>query len=423
MHVMFIHPNFPTSFANVANYLATQLGWKCTYVTSIDTTGLQLPFDHLNYRVYEGPQPKVFQNPDNLQGLLDHALAAYKGLRSVPQVQPELVIGHVSYGTMLYLRTCYKCPFVGYYEMLPPPYWSDELAYRREFPPPDYVRLFNATYHALTYLHLHAVDAVYTPTRFQMSTAPTEMQHKFKVLPEGIDCSFFQRRAIERPVEFRGIRIGPETRVVTYVSPGLESVRGFDIFMKAAKIIAQEVPDALFLIAGAERTIYGHEPFHIGQQSFKQWVLSQDQYPLERFHFLGVIPVDQLATLFSLSDVHVYLTVPHLISQSMLQAMASACVVVGSRTTPVLEFIEDGQQGLLADFYDHEGLAARAIAALRDPAQYRPIGEAARDQMLAHYEVRNCLSNLGLWLQSFQAQAHDDLFAALGQQQLPPAGP
>src|SRR5437879_5604321 len=64
MHVMFIHPNFPAQFGHIAAHLTTQLGWKCTFVTSIDTTQLQLPFDHINYRVHEGPQPKVFYNPD-----------------------------------------------------------------------------------------------------------------------------------------------------------------------------------------------------------------------------------------------------------------------------------------------------------------------------------------------------------------------
>src|SRR4051812_36827861 len=107
MHVMFIHPDFPTQFANLALYLTNQRGWQCTYVTSIDTTALQLPFNHVNYRVYEGPQPKVFQNPQNLQGLLDHVQAVYTGLSSVPQLKPDLVVGHMSYGTMLYLRTLY----------------------------------------------------------------------------------------------------------------------------------------------------------------------------------------------------------------------------------------------------------------------------------------------------------------------------
>src|SRR5258706_16334196 len=103
---------------------------------------------------------------------------------------------------------------------------------RKEFPPPEAARLFNATYHALTYLHLHAMDAGYTPTHWQLGTAPPELRPKLRVIFDGIDADFFQRRDVPRPTNFRGAAIGPNTKVVTYVSRGLESVRGFDIFMK-----------------------------------------------------------------------------------------------------------------------------------------------------------------------------------------------
>ncbi len=415
MHVMFIHPNFPSQFGQAAFYLTTQMGWQCTYVTSVDTTALKLPFNHLNYRVYDKPHPKVFQNPENLQGLLDHVMAVYRGLRGLNQLRPDLVVGHMSYGTMLYLKTLYRCPFVGFFELLPPPFWSDELSYRKEFPVPEGVRLFNATYHTMTHLHQHMVDAVYTPTRFQMHTAPKEWHHKFKVIGDGVDTQFFQRKELPRPLEYRGIQIKPETRVVTYVSPGLESVRGFDIFMKTARIIAREMPEAHFLIAGDERTVYGHELFHIGKQSFKQWVLSQDEYDLSRFHFLGIVPPDDLATLYSLSDAHIYLTVPHLVSGSLLQALASECVVVGSNTAPVQEFIEHGVNGFLADFHDHEGLAQKALEALRDPAGVRPLGQAARSRMVAQWDMRKCLHDLARFFQGFQTGAGDDVFAKLGQ--------
>jgi glycosyltransferase involved in cell wall biosynthesis len=394
MHVMFIHPNFPAQFGLIANYLATQLGWTCTCVTSIDTSHLNLPFTHLNYKVREGPQPKVFYNPDTLQELLEHLGAVYRGLRSLPEVKPDLVVGHMSYGTMLYLRNLYPCPFVGYYELLPPPFWGPQMVLRREFPPPEGVRLFNATYHALTYLHLHAVDAAYTPTRFQLETAPPELRHKIRVIFDGMDTEFFQPRPVQRPVTFRGKTIGPDTRVVTFVSRGLESVRGFDIFMKVAKRICQEVPDVVFLIAGLERTNYGHEAHHIGKQSFKQYVLSQDSYDLDRFHFLGLIPAAELTTLYNLSDLHFYLTVPYVLSWSMIQAMASGCTIVGSATAPVQEALDDGVHGLLADFYDVDGLTAHALKVLRDPAQFRPLGRAARERVLERYELRKCIGAL-----------------------------
>jgi glycosyltransferase involved in cell wall biosynthesis len=416
---MFIHPNFPAQFGQAAYYLSDQLGWTCTYVTSVDTTQMSLPFNHINYRVAEGPQPRVFHNPENLQGLMAHLLPIYTGLQSVPQVVPDLVVGHMSYGTMLYLRNLYSCPFIGYFEMLPPPFWTDGIVLRKEFPPPEGVRLFNATYHTLTYLHLHMVDAMYTPTHYQLNSMPVEYRHRCKVIYDGVNCEFFQRQPPQRPLEFHNVSIRPETQVVTYVSPGLESVRGFDIFMKAAKRIAEQLPNAHFLIAGDERTAYGHEGHYIGHKSFKQWVLGQDNYDLSRFHFLGLIPPQDLAVLFNLSDAHIYLTVPHIISTSLVQAMASECVVVGSNTAPVTEFIEDGVHGLLTDFYDVEGLAERAVRVLKDPAQYRPLGAAARARVLERYELKHCLNELAAFFQSFQIQARDDVFASMGQAKLP----
>src|SRR5689334_9222270 len=120
MHVMFIHPNFPAQFGLVAHYLATQLGWPCTFVTSVDTRHLELPFTHVNYRLDDTEeQPTTFINPDTVEGLFLHLAAVYRGLRGLQEVQPNLVVGHMSYGTMLYLRDLYPCPFVGYFELLP----------------------------------------------------------------------------------------------------------------------------------------------------------------------------------------------------------------------------------------------------------------------------------------------------------------
>jgi glycosyltransferase involved in cell wall biosynthesis len=415
MHVMFIHPNFPAQFGHIAHYLSTVLRWKSTFITSIDTTHLQLPFDHINYKVYDGPQPKTFYNPDTFQVLMDHMTAIYRGLRGVPQVKPDLVVGHMSYGSMLFLRNLYDCPFIGYYEVLPAAFWSDGLILRKEYPPPEGVRLFNATYHTFTYLHLHACDAGYTPTHYQLNTCPKELRHKLRVIFDGIDCEFFRRTELPRPFEFRGRRIDPGTRVVTYVSRGLESARGFDIFMKAAKKIYQAIPDVVFLIAGSERTNYGHEQAYIGNQTFKDFVLSQDSYDLTKFHFMGVIPTVELPTMYNLSDLHIYLTVPYVLSWSMIQAMANGCVVLGSATPPVEEVLEDGVNGLLADFYDVDALADKAIRALRDPAGHRPLGDAARQRVLERYEKSLCINQLVKFFQEYERPKVDSVFAAMGQ--------
>src|SRR5208282_1826086 len=166
---------------------------------SIDTSHLQLPFDTVNYRVKAGPLPRVFYNPPSVQELFDQMNAVFNGLRQTPQIRPDLVVGHMSYGTMLYLRALYPCPFIGYFELLPPLFWTDALALRPEYPPPLGVRLFNATYHTFIYLHLHAMDAMYTPTHFQLQQAPAELRPKIRVIFDGVDTTFFQRRPVPRP--------------------------------------------------------------------------------------------------------------------------------------------------------------------------------------------------------------------------------
>ncbi len=416
MHVMFIHPNFPAQFGHIAQHLKVHLGWEATCVTSIDTSHLKLPFNHINYRIKtEEPQPKVFYNPSSLQGMLDHLFAIYRGLRGAPQIKPDLVVGHISYGTLLYLRNLYPCPFIGYYELLPPPFWGDGLVLRKEFPPPEKVRLFNATYHALTYLHLHNVDAIYTPTEFQKSTAPKELQYKMRVIFDGVDTDIFKRTEIKRPFEFRGITIPKGTRVVTFVSRGLESVRGFDIFMKVAKRIYQQMDNVMFLIAGQPRTFYGHESHYIGEQTFKDYVLSQDDYDLSKFHFLGLIPTGELPTLYSISDLHIYLTVPYVLSWSMVMAMSSGCVILGSDTAPVQEAIDNGKNGILCGFDDVENLTKRALEVLKDPPAFRHLGEGARQRVMERYEKKKCIDQIvGLFKEaSGKADALDQVFSSL----------
>jgi glycosyltransferase involved in cell wall biosynthesis len=411
MHVMFIHPNFPAQFGLVAHYLSTQKHWPCTFVTSVDTRHLELPFTHINYRLDENaPQPKVFVNPDRMETMFEHLAAVYRGLRNIPQLRPDLVVGHMSYGTMLYLRDLYPCSFVGYFELFPPRFWGDGLLLRKEFPPPEAVRLANGLYHTLTLLHLNAVDAAWTPSVFQASMCPLGYRDKMRVIPEGIDCNLFQPRP--RPAQLRNLTIGASTRVVTYVSRGLESVRGFDIFMRVARRIAEQRPDVLFLVVGAERTNYGHELFHIGKQSFKQWVLGQDTYDLTKFVFLDLPPLEDLARVYNLSDLHIHLSVPYVPSPSLLHAMASGCPILGSATAPVQEFITDGVHGRLAPFDDVEALTECALEILAQPEKGRQLGQAARQRALERYELGACLKRLVGFFEEFDPgnEAIDHVF-------------
>jgi glycosyltransferase involved in cell wall biosynthesis len=63
--------------------------------------------------------------------------------------------------------------------------------------------------------------------------------------------------------------------------------------------------------------------------------------------------------------------------------MTAGCLVVGSDTAPVREFVEHGRNGLLVDFVDHATLARTTIAALADRSAQAPLRAQARADAIA----------------------------------------
>src|SRR5690606_34546700 len=59
----------------------------------------------------------------------------------------------------------------------------------------------------------------------------------------------------------------------------------------------------------------------------------------------------------------------------------------GSRTAPVMELIDDGQNGLLADFFSPEEFADKAIKVLENPGDFRPLGRAAEKLIEEKYSL------------------------------------
>jgi glycosyltransferase involved in cell wall biosynthesis len=203
-----------------------------------------------------------------------------------------------------------------------------------------------------------------------------------------------------------GKTIPPETRVITYAARGLESMRGFDLFLRVARRIASERSDVLFVVAGAEKTYYGWDQLATGESSFKSWAVTKGEYDISNFLFLGQIPPEQLAEVFCLSDLHIYLTVPFVLSWSLINAMSSGCLVLASDVAPVREVIEPGKNGLVEPLFDTEGMAETALRALKYPGSFEPLRQAARERIESKYSLDVAIPDFKEYFERVVAKRH-----------------
>ena len=180
-------------------------------------------------------------------------------------------------------------------------------------------------------------------------------------------------------------------QVITYVARNLEPYRGFHIFMRSLPEILRRHKRAQIVIAGGDGVSYGMPP--PPKSSFREMMLAElgAKLDLTRVHFVGRLEYHDYLNLLQVSSAHVYLTYPFVLSWSFIEAMASGCLVVGSRTPPVLEVLRDGINALAVDFFSHEALAERIDAVLEQPAEMQELRNAARATAVKHYDLRKVL--------------------------------
>jgi glycosyltransferase involved in cell wall biosynthesis len=404
VNVLFIHDAFPAQFGQLALELTKRHNWRCSFLVqslsscptpsremleNLEVHKLSLAADH---RSSEGiPWPQIYGH------FLEQCQMVHDAVRSRPGLRPDLVVAHGGRGApTLLLRELVDCPIIIYCEY----YFANshrDISYRIDLPPAEPALFFPRCINAPTLTTLVDCDAGYSATHWQKQSFPQRFHSKIEVHFDGIETELYHPGPAPRRV---GDRVIPaDTRVVTFVSRGLESIRGFDLFMKVADRIAAARSDVVFVVVGGEEIHYGWDKLHTGSPSFKQWVLFQQSYDLSRFVFTGRIMPEQLADILRISDLHIYLTAPFVLSWSLLDAMASGCVVLGADVPPVCEVIRPGENGLVEPLFDVERLTETALRVLADPAAFAPLGREARRTIEENFSVETCVPPLGAFFE------------------------
>ncbi len=153
---------------------------------------------------------------------------------------------------------------------------------------------------------------------------------------------------------------------------------GFPQFMAAVPALLAADPRRVVVVAGENRVFYGGEAFR--RTDWKTEAMARYGIDPARVRFTGRLAPPAYLALLQRSDAHVYLTVPFVLSWSMLEAMSAGCAMVVSDTAPVREFA-DAEAAALADMARPEALAEAIGATLDDP------GTAARRRIRARRVV------------------------------------
>lgn len=344
-------------------------------------------------RRYMPARPARAETHHYLQGMetaVLHGQAAYRAARELAQAgfRPDVICAHAGFGPGLYLGEAFRgVPTLGHFEWFYRAHGGDaDFADPADVSADDALRI--PTRNAQLLLELETCARGLTPTRFQHAQFPEAYRSKLEILHDGIDTDLF--RPADGPIPIGLPGVPPDAEIVTYATRGLESYRGFPSFMTAIATLMERRPRLHAVVLGEDRTFYGRPP--ADGRGWKAIMLERlPALDRDRVHFLGTLPLDAYRRVLQATQVHVYLTVPFVLSWSLLEAMACAAPIVGSDTAPVREVLNDGDGGLLAAFHDPASIAERVAILLDDRALAARLGAQARASVVATYALADLL--------------------------------
>lgn len=392
MHILFVHQNFPAQFGHIAHFLAEKYQYRCTFVS--EKPGGQVGHtERIQYRVKGGATNQTHYCSRTFENYTWHAHAVFEALQGRPDIQPDLIVGHAGFGPTLFLRELYDAPIINYFEYYYRTVNSD-MDFRPDFPGLEIDRLRARSRNAMLLLDLENCNAGYSPTVWQKSCFPKQYHDKIETIFDGIDTNIWSHKTGDHPRLVGQWKFERDTKIVTYATRGMESMRGFDLFMRFANRLAKERSDVAFVIAGQDRVCYGGDQRFTNGKTFKEWVLSQEDYDLSRFIFTGLLPPQDLARLFHISNLHVYWTVPFVLSWSLMNAMSCSATIMASNTAPLQEMITHERNGLLVDFFDLDKMVETALKVLGNPGEYEHLGRNAAADIAEKYSLDVCLPKM-----------------------------
>lgn len=382
MKILFLHNNFPGQYRRIAAHLR-ELDGVDLVAGTLASNKQEFGLRRINYAPHRDVTDKIHPTLVVTERAVLTAQAAFLALYELRKEgwAPDLVCAHSGWGPSLLIRELWpQTRLLTLYEW----YYRARGSDADFLEPISHDGAARAHFKNLPILaDIADMDWGTSPTRWQWSQFPAHLRTNISVLHEGVDCEFFSPG--EASVEANGRTFTADDEVITYVARGMEPYRGFPQFMEAVAKLQQRRPNLHVLIAGNDRTAYGKR--RSDGKTYREHALATLDLDESRVHFLGLVPLTTLRAMFRITRAHVYLTVPFVLSWSMLEAMASGALVLGSDTPPVRELIGHDVNGLLTDFFDAGRIADDLETILRGDADAARLKATARETVVSDYAL------------------------------------
>lgn len=376
MKVLFIHQNFPGQFRHIAAHLARQPEVSVLAIGREQAPGLP-GIRMLRYKPHRRASAHIHPYARSFEDAILHGQQVLRVLLDLKArgYRPDVIVAHPGWGETLYVKEAFpQAKLIHFCEYYYQPQGADG-GFDPEFPLDLNGTASIRSRNALHLLNLENCDLGIAPTHWQHSLHPAAYRNKIQVIHEGIDSANLgpdPAATLQLP-NGRILKAGEP--IVTYVARSLEPYRGFHSLMRALPRVLSEHPTCQVLIVGGDDVSYGSKPKDA--PNWRRKLLAENPVDLERVHFLGKVPYATYKRVLQVSAVHIYLTYPFVLSWSLLEALASGCLILGSDTAPVREVIRHGENGLLVNFFRPQQIAERVVAALESPQRFSALRQAA----------------------------------------------